>query len=112
LQRLKSSSGCERLWHGQEGYMIHPIRWDLYHVIRNQRRCLRCGICVQVCPYGVHAHIGDIVVSVDEECLGCGLCERQCPAGALEVRLTRAEPQPDSDEERSLAFLPVERLAI
>lgn len=96
----------------REGAMIYPIRWDLYHVIRSQRLCLRCGICVQVCPYGVHLFIEESVISIDADCMGCGLCERQCPAGAIKIRLTDAQYETDRHDHPGLAFMPVERLAL
>ncbi len=92
--------------------MIYPIRWDSYHVFRNQRRCLRCGICVQVCPYGVHLFAEESVVSIDSDCTGCGLCERQCPARAIEIRLTDPQDETDGHDQTGFAFMPVERLAV
>ncbi len=92
--------------------MIYPIRWDLYHVVRNQMRCLHCGICVQACPYGVHILDEEGVLSNDAECTGCGLCESQCPAGAIEIRLTHGRGQTDRRDHPGLAFMSVERLAV
>ncbi len=66
--------------------MVQAARWTSYEISRRQGRCLRCGICVEICPYGVHRWDGDRVLSDDSECVGCGLCPQGCPRGALSVR--------------------------
>jgi formate dehydrogenase iron-sulfur subunit len=44
-------------------------------------RCLHCteASCVEVCPTGAAAHVGDFVVIDQEWCIGCGYCETACP---------------------------------
>jgi len=57
-------------------------------VIRNDKRCSHCSVCVPICPAGafevepltreVHFH--------DNRCIACELCVKVCPLGAMEVR--------------------------
>ena len=57
-------------------------------VIRNDKRCSHCSVCVPICPAGtfevepltreVHFH--------DNRCIACELCVKACPLGAMEVR--------------------------
>ncbi|HZE21115.1 MAG TPA: 4Fe-4S binding protein, partial [Desulfobaccales bacterium] len=30
-----------------------------YRVWRDEKKCIKCGRCVEVCPYGVHAKAGN-----------------------------------------------------
>ena len=32
-----------------------------YRVWRNEARCIRCGKCVELCPYGVHTKAGQLL---------------------------------------------------
>lgn len=58
-----------------------------YKIIRNAR-CNDCGLCVEVCPYGVHKLVGKRVLSPQEyRCIGlsCNLCIEKCPEEALSL---------------------------
>jgi heterodisulfide reductase subunit A len=53
------------------------------------KRCVGCGKCIKVCPYGA---IKDAVIRgepkaevVETVCQGCGLCSATCPQGAIQV---------------------------
>jgi heterodisulfide reductase subunit C len=59
----------------------------------NQRTCVACGICAEVCPYEAislaehefagHTHI---LASVDaERCMACGLCAASCRSSSIEL---------------------------
>ena len=67
------------------GVKLQPLSQD---IVRNDRRCSHCSVCVPVCPAGafvvepltreVHFH--------DDKCIACGICVGACPLGAMEVR--------------------------
>jgi NAD-dependent dihydropyrimidine dehydrogenase PreA subunit len=39
--------------------------------------------CVDVCPMGAIAMIGDKAVIDEAECITCAACEAECPCGAI-----------------------------
>ncbi|HIP74042.1 MAG TPA: 4Fe-4S dicluster domain-containing protein [Euryarchaeota archaeon] len=46
-------------------------------------KCIRCGLCVGVCPVGAVV-LTDGCVRVDPDlCTGCGACIKGCPVAAL-----------------------------
>ncbi len=53
----------------------------------NQKACIGCGKCIEVCPKGIYDVINkkSQVVGLDE-CISCKSCFRQCPVGAIEQR--------------------------
>jgi heterodisulfide reductase subunit A len=52
----------------------------------NSRRCIACGLCVEVCPYDARAIDERTGVAEVREilCQGCGACVVACPSGASE----------------------------
>ncbi len=52
----------------------------------NEKLCIGCGLCIEVCPRGVleleegKAHIID-----KNACMECGACANNCPVHAVEV---------------------------
>lgn len=42
-------------------------------------RCLHCGRCAQVCPYGVHQVTENSHIVQRDRCVGCGKCIDACP---------------------------------
>lgn len=52
----------------------------------DQRRCIGCGMCVDVCPHGVFAMEGrEARVARRPACIECGACQMNCPAEAISV---------------------------
>lgn len=49
----------------------------------NEEACVRCGRCVELCPYTARP---DVTTTDPRRCRRCGLCVSICPASALELR--------------------------
>jgi electron transfer flavoprotein alpha subunit/NAD-dependent dihydropyrimidine dehydrogenase PreA subunit len=47
-------------------------------------KCVGCGNCVEICPFGALTLVGDTVV-VNEKCTACGACLETCPTMALSL---------------------------
>ncbi len=66
------------------------------YVVRRNSRCVSCGLCAELCPYGVHLRYENYsqpVRPLDYRCIGptCAandfFCVRRCPQQALTVRV-------------------------
>lgn len=52
--------------------------------IIDQRRCIGCGECIEICPTGAIGQVGDRAALVDPQaCSWCGHCEARCPTDAI-----------------------------
>ena len=52
----------------------------------NRRKCVGCGVCWTVCPYGAISPDGDSIAVVNAAlCKGCGLCVAACRSGAPDL---------------------------
>lgn len=53
------------------------------------KRCVDCGKCIRVCPYGAIEEVNVRGVGkaqvIDTVCQGCGLCVATCPQGAIQL---------------------------
>lgn len=50
-------------------------------------RCIRCGLCVEICPMGILSkEDGKIIVEYPEECWHCRACAIDCPQQAIKMR--------------------------
>ena len=53
----------------------------------SEERCIKCDICVRVCPTNVFDAVPDAppVIARQEDCQTCFMCELYCPVDALFV---------------------------
>jgi heterodisulfide reductase subunit A len=51
----------------------------------DQSACVKCGICVDKCPYGA-LRLNEQLEVIEALCKGCGTCVAACPTGALDQR--------------------------
>ncbi len=51
----------------------------------DNKKCLKCGGCVSVCPFGA-LELKDTIIHDKSLCNLCGLCEKVCPVKAIKVR--------------------------
>ena len=53
----------------------------------DKRKCVACGVCVQVCPYNAINFDEDGLAKVNEAtCKGCGVCTASCRSGAPSLK--------------------------
>ncbi len=66
------------------GVKVQPLSQD---IIRNERRCTNCGVCVPICPTDalVVEPLTRKVHFYDNKCIACELCVKACPVRAMEV---------------------------
>ena len=59
-----------------------------YLVERDEKRCIRCKVCVNQCTYETHSYDEeeDVIVSKDENCVNCQRCVTFCPTHAITIR--------------------------
>jgi NAD-dependent dihydropyrimidine dehydrogenase PreA subunit len=78
-------------------------------------RCIKCDICVRVCPTNVFDAVpdGHPVIARQEDCQTCFMCELYCPVDALFVAPEADRSVPQSEEElRSRGVLGGYRAAV
>ena len=51
--------------------------------IINEKKCIACGQCSEVCQYNALAFVKGKVLIFKELCHGCGSCKLICPVGAI-----------------------------
>ena len=53
----------------------------------DEEKCVRCGMCLEVCPHSVLSLNGGKVKIEDRDaCMECGACSQNCPTGAITVK--------------------------
>jgi len=66
------------------GVRIQSLSQD---VVRNEKKCTNCGVCVPICP--TEALVVDPetrkVLFHNKKCIACELCVNICPPRAMEV---------------------------
>jgi len=71
-----------------------------YVAAHDDARCIQCGACATVCPFGAIRLEADRPNVDEKACMGCGVCVSHCPAGAL--ALIRAPERGEPLEIREL----------
>ncbi len=56
-----------------------------YKAIINDKICVQCGICIDLCRFEAIANINGIVTIKETTCDGCKLCSRLCPTQAISM---------------------------
>lgn len=57
-------------------------------IMLKRDKCVHCGMCVPVCPQGIHyidKETGEHKINRDIDCIGCGACVHACLQNALEI---------------------------
>ncbi|RLF67142.1 MAG: ferredoxin [Thermoplasmata archaeon] len=63
--------------------------WRIFAPEINYEKCVKCHICVVVCPEA-SILLEDDRPKIDYDyCKGCGVCARECPVGAITMRRER-----------------------
>jgi glutamate synthase domain-containing protein 2 len=59
-----------------------------YLVERDEKRCIRCKVCVNQCTYDTHLYDEetDTVCSIEENCVNCQRCVTFCPTHAITIK--------------------------
>jgi len=64
--------------------------WGITQVVKE--RCVGCGVCIEVCPFGAPQLLLDGTIGLCDLCLPLrdeGLlpaCQSACPAGCIEIK--------------------------
>ena len=68
----------------EAGVKVQPLSQN---IIRNEKRCTDCGVCVPICPTGALTvePLTRKVHFYDNKCIACELCVKACPLRAMEV---------------------------
>ncbi|MFX1254752.1 MAG: ferredoxin family protein [Promethearchaeota archaeon] len=66
--------------------VITKVRQEPLHVPElDASKCIRCGMCVEVCPQNVFVRSKEGAFQVQhlDRCMECGACELNCRGGAI-----------------------------
>jgi nitroreductase/NAD-dependent dihydropyrimidine dehydrogenase PreA subunit len=82
-------------------------------IVIDKKKCLRDGICAEICPCNIFrpdkTGFPQIIEENLEICIGCGHCIASCPSGA--ITLNQVEPQSlESAENDAVSFDDVKKL--
>lgn len=81
----KNSRNSLKLGHLRKG--AYNKDYPLYHVIRDNDKCIRCLVCVRQCSYEATFFdpARNVVYNVDENCVNCLRCVAMCPTEAISI---------------------------
>lgn len=66
---------------------------ELYEDIHQEKYCIGCGKCSEVCPMGID--VANVNGNIDfAECIHCQKCVASCPTGALQTKYFKAKVHP------------------
>lgn len=51
----------------------------------DNKKCMKCGGCVSVCPAAA-LELKERIVHDENLCTLCGICEKACPVEAIKVK--------------------------
>jgi len=51
----------------------------------DEKKCVGCGVCVNVCKMGAIT-VDDVAKVNLDRCIGCGICVGACPQGAITLK--------------------------
>ncbi len=74
------------------GYLLEIFsckpKLQIFHVVKNDEFCNRCGLCSKSCPYGIN--VSEFDTKVDHvDCTLCGECVTACNRDALSIGVSR-----------------------
>jgi len=78
---------------GDVSFNVPVILSDLYNMFFytypeiDQKRCLRCRVCVESCPVGTIKGRDNIIIE-DKKCIRCFCCHELCPHEAIVLKQT------------------------
>jgi len=57
-------------------------------IIRDEAKCVHCGVCVVICPTGALSKNEETqeVIFNSEKCIACGLCVKACLYKAMQTK--------------------------
>jgi NAD-dependent dihydropyrimidine dehydrogenase PreA subunit len=59
---------------------------DVVTLKLDQKKCMRCGMCLSVCPHAVLSLLNSKVeIENRDACMECGACAQNCPTEAISV---------------------------
>lgn len=81
--RFRKPSFISRL--SMSRYELNPVVWPKQLPVVNESKCVKCGICAEVCP------VGAVVMKVypvfdHNKCMQCFCCREGCREGAVELK--------------------------
>ncbi len=96
--------------------VISKPKWKIEPIISkvDQSKCIKCGVCVDKCPYGaIKQEKGKPANVITASCHGCGTCVAECPSHAItqmhftdeQIMAQIHSALQDKPEEKILAFL-------
>ena len=52
----------------------------------DQTQCIRCSLCVEVCPEQAVSLLDDVITIDTDKCVACGMCVRECASEAISLK--------------------------